>query len=286
MAAEDLIGDAHRCSYEEFDRRCASFAAGVDRRGDDRDHASAHDQRTASVVNERTRTRVSARLGNAQGAVVEEIFAAFVEAEYRTDCAAAGPGRALPRTAAQRRADAFVAMARASVGDGAGPHVVVNVVVDLATFERELLRDTALTAEPFDPCDYARRRCETLHGVPLAPSDAVAAMLVGSVRRILVDSASVVIDQGRARRFTRAARHALLLQHQRCAYAGCAVRGRDADGDHVVPYARGGGTNPANGSLLCGHHNRWKNQGYTVRRRPDGTWRTLRPDGTDLAEPP
>ena len=50
--------------------------------------------------------------------------------------------------------------------------------------------------------------------------------------------------------------------------------------DHVVPWHRDGPTDQANGGLLCGRHNRMKNDGWSTRRGPDGTWQTIRPDGT------
>ena len=37
-----------------------------------------------------------------------------------------------------------------------------------------------------------------------------------------------------------------------------------------------------NGAPLCGKHNRWKQKGYTVQRHPDGTWTTIRPNGTTI----
>jgi hypothetical protein len=45
-----------------------------------------------------------------------------------------------------------------------------------------------------------------------------------------------------------------------------------------------GPTDPANGGPGCPRHNRFKSKrGYIVRRDPDGTCHTHRPDGTELA---
>ena len=57
------------------------------------------------------------------------------------------------------------------------------------------------------------RRCETVDGVVLDPHDVVAAALNGQVRRVVVDTAGVVINLGRRRRlFTGSARHAALVR--------------------------------------------------------------------------
>ncbi|MEZ5259399.1 MAG: hypothetical protein R2705_21715 [Ilumatobacteraceae bacterium] len=44
-----------------------------------------------------------------------------------------------------------------------------------------------------------------MDGTPLSPDEVFAAPVVGTVRRVVMDAASVVIDLGRKRRFTGAA---------------------------------------------------------------------------------
>jgi hypothetical protein len=54
--------------------------------------------------------------------------------------------------------------------------------------------------------------------------------------------------------------------------------------DHIDAWAAARGpTSPTNGSLLCGHHNRFKSGGYRVWRDPDGNWHVYRPDDTEIA---
>jgi hypothetical protein len=46
--------------------------------------------------------------------------------------------------------------------------------------------------------------------------------------------------------------------------------------------ARGGPTSLENSGLLCGRHHTQVHAGYRVERAPDGSWRTWRPDGTEI----
>jgi hypothetical protein len=64
-------------------------------------------------------------------------------------------------------------------------------------------------------------RCETTTGITISPRDAVIASMLGHVRRVVVDSSGRVIDLGRRRRFTGAARDAVLLDGRRCLWPGC-----------------------------------------------------------------
>ncbi|MEZ5383840.1 MAG: hypothetical protein R2754_18835 [Microthrixaceae bacterium] len=53
------------------------------------------------------------------------------------------------------------------------------------------------------------------------------------------------------------------------------------DVDHLTEHSRNGPTNPANAAPLVAV-NRWKQKGYAIRRLPDGSWHTTRPDGSQL----
>ena len=108
-------------------------------------------------------------------------------------------------------------------------------------------------------------------------------MIWGQVRRVVVDSAGVVINMGRRRRlFTGNAREAILLQSSRCVVAGCATPIHRCQADHLTEWGRHGPTDGANGAPVCGRHNRLKNSGYRVHRDDQGFWHTYRPDGTEI----
>jgi hypothetical protein len=128
-------------------------------------------------------------------------------------------------------------------------------------------------------------RCSSLDGRPVDTREAVAAALVGDVRRVVVGADGVVIDLGRRRRlFTGAAQLAVRLSSIHCYWPGCNVPVTQCQTDHLIPWAdRGGGsTNPGNGGPACGRHNRLKERGFSVLRDQTGGWHVTRPDGTKI----
>ena len=91
------------------------------------------------------------------------------------------------------------------------------------------------------------------------------------------------IDLGRRQRlFTGHATLAARLAATTCYWPGCRAPASHCQTDHLDPWADGGTTDQANGGLACGHHNRLKEHGFTVRRAPDGTIHVHRPDGTRI----
>jgi hypothetical protein len=156
---------------------------------------------------------------------------------------------------------------------------LVNFVLDVPTL-KAYLDGTGESAVPADP---RQRRSETTVGTPVPPSDIVAAMMWGQVRRVVVDSAGVVINMGRRQRLFRGnAREAVLLQSSRCVLAGCTAPIRRCQADHLTEWHHHGLTDGANGAPVCGRHNRLKNTGYRVHRDQHGYWHTYRPDGTEI----
>mgnify|MGYP001827915742 CR=1 FL=1 len=208
---------------------------------------------------------------------------ALVGATARAEHGDQATAEHLPRTDAQRRADALWQIFQDAAGS---PHGAVpsgythNVVWSADTFEEMLRRLSGQPTRPFDDDTY---RCETIDGVQLDPTEAIANALVSSVRRVVVDAAGVVLDVGRKRRFTGALRDAVNLQSDRCVWPGCEVPATRCEADHLHEHAKQGRTCPGNGAPLCGGHNRWKQKGFTVWRDPSGEWHTLRPDGSEIS---
>ncbi len=225
----------------------------------------------------------------AQGAAMREILDHYIAAELLADWEKARAEHGdhaceahLSRTAAQRRADALWQLFQdASKSDGSAVPVgwVHNIVWSADAYEEMLRR---LDGQPPEPLEVDAYRCQTIDGTPLEPLEAAAGSLVAKVRRVIVDAASEVIDLGRARLFTGAARTAAKLGATRCVWPGCEVPTSRCEIDHLTPHAHDGLTNPANGAPLCGRHNRWKQKGFAIGRDPDGTHRTLGPDGTQI----
>lgn len=270
----------------------------ADTDGAEREAAQTHERRHASLVENRIDGSWSLRAGHGalEGAVMADILAVFEDAEFTADWEAAKAVHGadtrvehLARTPTQRRADALFAIFRraASMPSGArAPEPLVNIVIDRETFERELLRGAGADVPATDVTDVARRRCQTVGGTRIAPSEAVAAALVGHVRRVVVDGASSVIDLGRRRRlFTGSARDAAVLQavlaHRdglRCARPGCEAPVRRLQADHRCSWATGGRTDVANSQLVCGPHNVLKEHERVASADPVSTWRTERPE--------
>jgi hypothetical protein len=298
--AELLAGYSGSLWCEEFRRVLRRWEVLADADGAHRAHDDADRGRHAEVGVVGAQVVVTAEGGLGQGLELREIFERFVDAEFRTDWDAAKAVlgdevcvAALARTDRQRRFDALHTIFTTAAG--AAPDVVppdeplVNYVVDAATADELLARAAGVAVPAADPAEFTERRCETADGVPVDPAQVLAAMLVGRLRRVVIDAAGVVIDLGRrSRLFTGGARDAVLLGgvSQRCLWPGCEQpAGRRCQIDHSVAWSDGGLTRPDNGGILCGHHNRHKARGYTVRRDPNGHWHTYRPNGAEVAAP-
>ena len=90
---------------------------------------------------------------------------------------------------------------------------------------------------------------------------------------VVLGGDSEILDLGRARRlFTRAQRKALRLIHQRCRAQGCRVKATWTEAHHLTrPWATGGATDLADGTLLCSHHHhRAHDPRYDTTVHPNG----------------
>jgi hypothetical protein len=131
--------------------------------------------------------------------------------------------------------------------------------------------------------DLRFRGCWSTNGVPLPRSVLIEALLLGRVRRIVVDGAGVPIDVGRRRRFfTKSMREVVFALIARCTWPGCSRPSGQCDADHTLDFQHGGHTATANLGPECWSHNPAKNAGFTVWRDPSGYWHTYRPDGTEI----
>ncbi len=233
------------------------------------------------------------------GAISKDVFDAFEKIEFDIDWQYAvdnygekANSTHMPRTAAQRRADAFarvhVYAAKGLEAEG-GPTITTEVLLDNETLERESKKIVGEEVEPIDPCRESFA-CHTKTGHRLPPNVAAARAFLGHLQRVVIGADSVVIDLGRRRLFTGYARLAAQLNAHECYWPGCHVNVSNCQIDHLTPHAhndgapdRGGGlTNPQNAGVACGKHNRHKERGYTVTRLATGAIEIRRPDGTVL----
>lgn len=293
---DELLADAEHLAYDDFQTVVARFETLADIDGALAEDRANNQGRDASVIAGDDGIFISARGGTVlQAAEMEAVFQLAKQAEFEIDCehrraehgddALAHP---LPRTASQRALDALHAifMGYAIAPEkGRRPEPLVNIIFDART-AGETLHDHRLADSPaiFTTVEPAitDRRCETSTGHAVHPDLALGAMLDGHVRRVVLDSNSVVIDMGREQRlFTGNKRDAARLLVASCSARGCSVPATLCDIDHLRSWGNGGTTGSSNGSPLCGPHNRHKHRNrLRARRTKDGRIRLIRPDGS------
>ncbi|MDE3087407.1 MAG: DUF222 domain-containing protein, partial [Acidobacteriota bacterium] len=147
------------------------------------------------------------------------------------------------RTPEQRRVDALVEMAvrSASVPEGAQrPLPLINVLVDApTTFERV---------------------CELASGAVVTAADVAPLVLRAEFERAVFSTPNRVDISTRSRLFTGATRRKIVVRDRGCQHEFCDRRAVVCQVDHVIPWSQGGLTTEENGRLLCGFHNRLRNQ--------------------------
>jgi hypothetical protein len=147
-----------------------------------------------------------------------------------------------------------------------GDATLVQVAIDYEDLKADLATADVLTAAAIAGPD------------PDGTSDRLTA---AEVRRlacnaqllpVVLGGESEILDQGRTRRlFTAAQRRALLRRDRRCRAEGCDIPGTWAEAHHWIPWEHLGGTDLADGVLLCSHHHhRAHDDQYEPERLPNG----------------
>jgi Domain of unknown function (DUF222)/HNH endonuclease len=255
-----LIGLARTMGWAEFCRAVEYWRQCADPDGTEKD--AAHDDALRRVhlspglrgtghLDGLLTSLGRATVASALGRIEQDLF----DADWAAARAEYGDGATanhLTRTPAQRRHDALVEMARRAMtapADGKRPQPLVTVLVGYETFRG--------------------RVWELADGIVIAPGAVASLLDEALIERVVFDGPSRVIDLGRARRFTGAVRRALDVLDRGCTHEGCDVGPERCQGDHVQPWSRGGQTDPDNGQLRCGYHNRWRwEHGHGDRSAP------------------
>ena len=103
-------------------------------------------------------------------------------------------------------------------------------------------------------------------------------MIHGRIRRVVFDTAGVVVDAGRLRRlFDGVMRDLMRLHSPTCIFPGCNRPATWCQIDHLTDWQHGGTTTAANAGPMCARHNQLKNAGFTVWRDPNGVLPHLPP---------
>ena len=180
-----------------------------------------------------------ATVGSALGRIEQELFDADWAAA-RAEHGDAATTCHLARTPAQRRHALVELASRAMTApkDGKRPQPLISVFVGYETFKGRI--------------------CQLARGTVITPGTVAKLLDEALIERFVFDGPSRVIDLGRARRFTGGVRRALELIDRGCGHPGCDQPPERCQGDHVQAWSQGGDTNPDNGQLRCGYHNRWR----------------------------
>ncbi len=210
-SVDGLIELATTHTFEVFKATARQWEQLADADGAHRDHDGAHTARTARAVAVGDEVYLEGRFGTAQGAAIAEVLERFTQAEFDAewdDLRARLGDDACPhlleRSDRQRRADAVAAIfaaAATALPDAKRAEPVVNIIIDQAIYDAQL---AAMTGDSdvagVDLTDLGHLRCHTTSGLPIDPADAVAASLIGHIRRVIVDADGVIIDLGRRSR--------------------------------------------------------------------------------------
>lgn len=212
-----LLTAATRLEHDDLKAAVRVWERTADVDGAHRDTETTHANRNAHVVVWDGVGHAAAQWGEIDGLANQEVFDRFVQTEWQADWdeTVARHGDAacealMPRTDAQRRADAMTRVFAAAASTAPGSRLaepVVAVHVDWHTFsdvmtELELFPDRAV--DPFEPRSalVTDRRCETGSGHPVDPVTAVQLAIEHHVRIVVHDDEGIPIRWGRTRRLS------------------------------------------------------------------------------------
>src|SRR6266542_935754 len=252
----------------------------VDRRAEARETAHRHAGRALHVSqDENGMVVLRGRLEPEVGALLLQALAAARETLYqraRVPDGEVGRGNVSEETPplAQRQADALALLAETALHhlDPGAPGERYQVVVHV---------DAPVLADPEQP-----GQCVLEDGARV--SSETSRRLACDASRVVMrhDEEGRVVEIGaRTRTIPPALRRALHHRDRGCRFPGCGVR--FAEGHHIRHWAAGGPTTLSNLVSLCRrHHRAVHEEGYRVKREPDGELRFYRPYGQYLPEVP
>ena len=249
---EMLVGFAKEMSYAGFGRACAYWKQLADPDGTENDVDRQRDARAAHLSQTLGGMWVGdQRFDSIDGEIVNNELKRLERQRFDQEWREAKERLGyeptiydLASTAEQRRADAWVEMARRSAAMPPGSRearVLISVLVGYETF--------------------AGRMCQTAAGRVVTPGSVGRLLPEADIGRIVFDGPSRVIDVGAKRRFFRGAtRRAIEIRDRECFHPMCEMTIDGCQADHIEPASAGGLTVQANGRLACGRHNRGRHQ--------------------------
>jgi len=254
-----LVDEACRLRFDRFVAATAYWRQLADPDGADADGERRRARRDVYLVRSFSSTWLGRMtLDPLSGAVVAGELDRLERQLFEADRAeAAGrlgrepTGADLARTPAQRRADALVEMATRSGTapcDGRRPAPLFTVLVGWETLHGRI--------------------CALEDGTVLPPGSLLGWLGAADLERAVFTPTGRVEIGARTRLFTGATRRAIEVRDRGCVHPTCDVTASRCQADHIQPWALGGPTTQENGRLLCGYHNRMRNQRERNQRPP------------------
>jgi Domain of unknown function (DUF222) len=201
-------------------------------------------------------TRIAGRLPDAVADRLRTYLDAYTSPRHR------GIGDGDQRPPRRRLGEAFTAFLEAADPDRmplhGGDATTVIVTIDHQRLTGALAGVGLVADEPIS-AGQARRLACTAQIIP-----------------VVLGGDSEILDLGRARRlFSPAQRKAMAVRDRRCRTQGCTIPASWCEAHHATnPWATGGRTNLADGTLLCSwHHHRAHDHHYHTERLPNGDYR-------------
>jgi hypothetical protein len=176
----------------------------------------------------------------------------------------------LARSPSQRRPDALVEMAtrsKAAPRDGRRPAPLFTVLVDYETLHGRICQLEDGTVVPpgsllpwLPEADVERARFKPGGRVEIGAPSKLSSVTGTSLARAVFTPAARAEIPPTSRLFTGSTRRSIEVRDQTCTHPTCDVRASKCQVDHIQPYSAGGLRTQENGRLLCGKHNRMRNQ--------------------------
>lgn len=215
---------------------------------DDEDAALERTESLRWFTTETGLTRLVAELAPVNAAMTKEAIVALSAPRPTSAGHAGAPQRGAERirddrTAAKRRADAFVALISAgaritdATSEKVGAAARVTVTIPLATLTKGIGSATTALGDVLDPGAARRLACDA------------------EIIPVVLGSQSEPLDVGRSDRVaSRGLRVAVSERDHGCTFPGCDRPPQFCEVHHVVPWAAGGDTSLLNSAMLCTTH--------------------------------
>lgn len=183
------------------------------------------------------------------------------------------------RSAAQRRADGMVTMAR----------IALEQVEPVPGRKRRKPKVVATISYDDLAASTGGGSFETDHDRAVVPAESIRRIACDSmVHRLVTGPQSAILDYGRSQRVVSDSLFDVLaLRDHGCRFAGCITPASGCDAHHATHWLDLGETEPGNLALVCWHHHHWLHEqhwsieplggGHFILIDPDGGAHTMRP---------